>query len=215
MNALVLLRWIASRWVREPWKWALFLALVAVWPALQSFTPFGLPSGAARSGIAYEIAFVAAVAGTACALDALETLPACERELGIRSGWFSEWVAVALASSAVQAAALTVPAIGWAQARMFSLAVNQCLQTGWLSGVAVVALRLPIPRGLRPIAFLLATWALPAFLPSTTWSSLLGAMTHALTNESAIRLHAASRVASISALLLALRLVDAQRARRS
>jgi hypothetical protein len=216
MTALVLVRWVASRWIRQPWKWAIVSSLIALWPALQALTPFGVASGTARLGALYEIAFVAAVAGSACALDALDVLPSCARALGIASSWSAEWFAVALASLAVQASALALPiaASELATTELNELVACACLHAAWLGGVAVVALRVRMPNGMRPIVFLIATWVLPALAPNAAWSRTLGATIEPPNHEVAFATFIATRVATVSALLLGVHLVDAHRARR-
>jgi hypothetical protein len=217
MTGLVLVRWVASGWFRQPWKWAAILVLIALWPALQVFTPFGVTSGGAQVGLPYELAFVAAIVGSACALDALDVLPACARTLGISTSWPAEWIAVVLATVAVQTVVLALPiaAAGLSRTDLLDVASRAGLHAAWLSGIAVALLRIRMPHGSRPIVFLLATWVLPALAPSAVWSSALGASPDSPSHDVALRTIAASRVAAVSALLLAVHLVDAHRARRT
>jgi hypothetical protein len=219
MGPLVLVRWVALRWACEPWKWAAFLCLVSLWPALHAFAPFGEdPDLRGTAPGLYEIAFVAAGVGAACALDALEVQPAMAAKLGLRAGWSAEWTALAAGAAAVQAAALAVPVLAHRTAPTgldLALCANVCLNSAWLAAVGVALLRVPMPSGARPVALLVATWIVPALVPSPEWSSVLGAGFVSHLGDSASRSLAANRIASISALLLGVHLMDARRWRRS
>lgn len=214
----MLTRWIALKWAREPWKWALLVLVMALWPAIQAFAPFGAsPTEAAGHDLIYEVAFVAGSLGAACALDALEVLPSCSYALGLHPGWWTEWIAMLAAGTLVQVATLAIPlaAAGeWDVRFDFALAAHVLVSAGLFASFALLLLRVRIPVGLRAPAFLVLTWIMPAIVPTSYGPRLFATDQRPTLEDFSARTLVAGRIASIFALLLGAHLLDARRRQR-
>jgi len=215
----MLSRWLLGEALRNPWSWALGLALVALWPAIQVLAPFGTEttSVAARE-LVYEVAFVAGGIGVAWTLRGLEILPSCSYALGIRPGWVPEACVLAASGIATSMLALAVPlAASWPHEAWLGLeaVVRIALSSAALAAIALVLLRIPSLAGSQALALIVVIWIVPAILRSSFVSAFLGRGPSWRADVAVSGSALASRITSISALLLAVHLLDAHRRERS
>jgi hypothetical protein len=219
MKAWMLSRWLCGEALRNPWTWALGLALVGLWPAIQVLTPFGAEtSSVAARELVYEVAFVAGGVGVAWALRGLEILPSCSYALGIRPGWVSEGCVLAASGIATSMLALAVPlAASWPLGARLGVeaAARIALSSAALAAIALVVLRIPSLAGAQGLALIVVIWIVPAILRASFVSDFLGRGPSWRADVAVSGSALASRITSISALLLAVHLLDAHRRERS
>ena len=217
MKVWMLGRCLLASSVRNPWTWALWIALASFWPAVQAMAPLGTdPGSAAARGTLYELAFMASGLGVAATLGFLELLPRCSYALGLRPGWPSEGVLLALGGIATSIAALALPVTiesAHDASLVPAIAMRVLLTAAALASIGLVVLRVPWLAGSQAAAMLVIAWIVPALLGSSFAADFLGRGPRWTSDLSIDPAALASRIVSICALLLSVHLVDAHRER--
>jgi hypothetical protein len=219
MRALILARWVATRWAREPLKWAICAALAGFWSAIHLLAPFGeSPLQWHVHALNYELAYMAAGIGTACALDSLEVLPACAQALGLRPRWVWEWGALLAGGLAAQVVVLAIPLalmLGRDASLDIGLVLDMTACSAYLAALGLVLLRIHMPRGSRAWVLIALTCVLPLLSQPLNTTTLLGTATSPTVGPGSAAMRLASEIALISALLLGVHLMDARRWRHA
>jgi hypothetical protein len=159
------------RCTSQLWVWALALGLLSLWPALQAFAPFGVMGGGSATQAAYEIAFMAALAGVASALHAIDELRSWSRALGLRTRVLAEWCALCLTGVVFEAVALALP---WTVTREqpdrlgLAFVLGALVASAHLACGALAILRVPMPSGTRAFALVVLAWIVPAIAGSSS-----------------------------------------------
>jgi hypothetical protein len=213
MRTSLVARWTAARCAQQLWVWALALALLSLWPALQLLAPFGVLSAGASA--AYEIAFAGAVAGIACALHAIEELRSWSHSLGLRTGALAEWSTLCVAGVLFQFLALATPcAASCAQHEALGIALPLAaiVASAHLACGGLAILRAPLPGGTRAFTLIVMAWLVPAIAGSSSILSLFHPIP-AFAGASSFRIVFFGELMSMLALIFAAQRLESSRRR--
>jgi len=148
--------------LRKPIAWVAAALVVSAWPAVLSLAPLGITSGnISTTAAAYEIVFMAAVAGAALSCGSSNRITALARCADRGARWVGHLLSIGAAASLLAAVALALPLLSgtvveWAPARALGTLV-------WLGACGLCSARLVPDDALAPWLTLLATAAWTAF----------------------------------------------------
>ena len=185
MTALAITRWILIRTLRSPLGWGLLCVSALAWPALRHFTPIGITTASDDGArLVYEVAFLAALAGSLLGLRALEAIQTVLQRAAAGPRLRAQFVALAVSAAgwALVSCAFPLIAGGMGEGQRSGLLIGIALASLHLAALGVLLLRARLPAGVRSLGLLLLAWWIPTLLGT---SSHLGSWTSALLDVAA------------------------------